>query len=130
MSPYIDMGLSSAEPREALPEGTYLVKIEDAVEKPSKDEQKQQVNIQVRLSVPDHPNAKPIWHYLPGISPQDDEEKANTKRLMVCAFLDAFNIPYDDGFETEDLMGAEATLNLGLEQRDNGEVVNNLRLNW
>jgi len=121
---FIKMPLGDAKEKEVLPEGEYTLVVEDAeyVEKDGK------ARISVRLSVDGYPNAKTVFHSISLISPDDDEDKANTKLLFAKAFCEAFDIPYGaDGFELEDFPGARGTVFLTQEEYE-GDVNNRIKL--
>lgn len=127
--PFIAMPLGNAVERSALPNGNYLVRIEDAILVDAK-EKPGQINTRIRLSVPDHPEAKPIFHYLVGFGPEDDEDKQQIKINQATAFMKALNVPYsDDGFELEDLFGCEGYVNLRQDDFE-GRIGNKLSLDW
>lgn len=125
---FIKMPLGDAVPREVVPMGEYLVRCDAADIKPSTNPEKQgQQNVLVRCSVVDQPNAKTIFHILPGLHKSDDKDKRNNKMNMNIGFFEAFNIPYDkDGFDNSDIPGAEATVRLKIETDDDGTEYNRI----
>lgn len=128
MAPFINLPLGERQERHVLPEGEYELRVEAADVKESKNFEGQ-TNVQVRLSCPDEPNAKAIFHYIAGVGPTDDKEKANNKLNMAAAFLDALGVDYEEeGFEMEDLLGATGTFKLGTEEMDSGETANKIKL--
>lgn len=103
---FIDMALDTREEKDIVAEGNYDLLIEDAQ---LRDDGK---NIMVRLSIEGYPSAKAVFHNISLIQPDDDEEKANNKKLFCAAFLEAFSIPFESGFDVADLMGGRGTVPL------------------
>jgi hypothetical protein len=127
--PFIEMPLGQAEERVMLEEGRYLARCEDA-EYVDSNNIPGQVNVRVRLSFPDNPNAKSVFHYLAGIGPEDDADKVNTKLLQAKSFLDTFSVEYtNDGFELEAIPGCEAEVNVKQEEYE-GRTQNKVALDW
>jgi hypothetical protein len=128
--PFVSMPLAGAIAREAVADGKYDLRIEDAVLVASTNHPGQ-TNTRVRISVLDAPNAKSIFHYMAGFAPDDDEEAKNNKKLMAIAFLNTFGVDWnDEGFELEDLPGSTAD-GVQLKQEEyEGTIQNKLVIPW
>ncbi len=76
-----------------------------------------------------YPNAEQIYHYL--VWPDDTVDRESRERTIRNnkRFLHAFGVPIQDGgFDTEDLLGATATMMVGQEEGDDGVIRNRLRI--
>ena len=81
-----------------------------------------------RINIEGHDNAPLVTHYVS--LPSAGDEKAQIKALFLARFLEAFGIAYDEGgFDSDDLIGARASLELTLSEPDeSGNVYNRLVL--
>lgn len=111
--PFIAAPMADAREDELVPEGEYELTIDSYEEKDGKKEGR--TNLQIMITI-DNPPAEtkspaPIFHYL-SLPHEDDEPKsASFKLRMMRRFLEAFSIPFEDnGFDSDDLNGAKATL--------------------
>lgn len=120
---FIDQALETRQEKEVAPEGQYDLTIEDAQLKPDGK------NVGVRLSIDGHPEYQAVFHNMSLVQPEDDEEKANTKRLFQAAFLEAFDIPFEAGYELADFPGSKGTVNL-TQSEYQGVVRNNIALSF
>ncbi len=113
-------GLNETKEQAVVPDGEYDLVIGSAVEKKSKkDKDMIQMAIQVRSA--EYPNAETIFEYI-NLPHKDDDEKARDFKLrQMKRMLMAFEVEFDDGFDTEDLVGAQATLQVGQREVTEGE---------
>lgn len=126
--PFINIPLGEAVERELVPEDAYDLTIEDAKQV---ERDNGRVDILVRMSIADHPNAKPVFHTLFGFGPDDDSEKKNNKLLQMRAFLKLFGVEWGkEGFELEDLHGATADGIQVVQDEYKGEVRHALNVRW
>lgn len=135
--PFIEIPLGDAVAKSLAEEGTHLVRIKGHKIVKSKDPNKtDQMNTNILLEFPERPNTKTMFHTLPGIDSteignEEAEDTVNNKLLMTRAFLDAFDIEYtEEGYNSEDLNGAEAECRIGIEEGDDGRMRNRLSIDW
>lgn len=123
--PRIEVNLADTHEPQPVPAGQrYKLTIAEAEFRPEKND------IRVSIGIDEHVTAPNVTHFISLPKPEDDEKKANFKRIMLARFLYWFGIPQDgDAFDTDDFPGATAELDLSLsEPNDNGDVYNRLVL--
>lgn len=120
---FIDQALATRQEKEVAPEGEYSLTIEDAKLRPDGK------NVSVRLSIDGHPEYRPVFHNMSLVQDSDVEDKANTKRLFQAAFLEAFDIPFEAGYELADFPGSRGTVPLTQDEYQ-GVVSNNIALKF
>lgn len=108
-----------ADVQEAVPapEGRYLLRVVNVQSKESRNTGAPM--IQVMHEIDGHPQYAPVFQYLV-LPKEDDEEKSiNFKLLQIKRYLNMAGIPFGaDGFNQEDLMGAELEANLTFDAGD------------
>jgi hypothetical protein len=120
---FIDQALQTRKEKEVAPEGEYTLTIEDARLRPDGR------NVSIRLSIDGHPEYIAVFHNMALVQDGDDEDKANTKRLFQAAFLEAFDIPFEDGYDLQDFPGSKGTVRLTQDEYQ-GRVSNNIALSF
>jgi hypothetical protein len=123
----IALDLTNTHEPTPVPSGVkYNLAIISATQKVSSNNKPQ---IEVFISIVDHPEAPDIRHYISLVQAEDDAKTANFKQLFLVRFLAAFKIPFDaTGFDVDDFEGATANLELSLEVANNGNSYNRLVL--
>lgn len=117
--PFINSKAASAVEPQTQPEGVYDLVVKKADIHRGKESGKD--SIRTIIGIEGVPNAADFFHYVPLVHEEDDEEKANNKLLMQKRFLAVFNIPFnDDGFNTDDFIGAAGRGYLKVEPDNNG----------
>lgn len=98
------------------PEGRYLLRV---VNVQSKESRAGSPMVQVMHEIDGHPECAPVFQHLV-LPKEDDEEKSiNFKLLQIKRYLNMAQIPFGaDGFNQEDLMGAEIEANLTFDSGD------------
>lgn len=90
--------------------------------------------LRVLINIEGHDIAPAVTHFLSLPSSRDDVKKLRGKGYYLRTFLDPFKIPYESQgdqteFDTDDLIGARANLELTLSEPDkNNRVYNRLVL--
>ena len=119
---FIEQQLGSYQAKEVAAEANYDLTIKDTKHKGN--------NILVIIQIDEPGNWENILHNVSLVTSEDDEEKANFKLGFQRAFLDAFNIPYDDnGFDLGDFPGASASQVPVVQHTYEGRLQNKLQLN-
>ena len=103
--PFIEQAVADATEGYFVDEDEYDLRIVSAEEKDSK---KGKPMIECVIEIVEHPDAEPVFHYVNLVHPEDSEKARKFKLRMTRRFLEVFNVPYqDDGFDSDDLNGAE-----------------------
>lgn len=101
-----------------LPDGEHLLRIAEA--DIHLNEKKNSTSIKLSLKAQEEPNAQTIYNYVGVPSPNDDEEKIETKKRMMKAFCDAFQVDLSGGgIDTDTLAGLTGWAILGTESDAN-----------
>lgn len=132
--PFIEQAISDAKEAVAVPEAEYDLRIINAETQLSKKAAEKgatednMVHVLIAIDSPEYPNAAPIHHYLMLVT--DPEEKNNALYLIgQKRFLVAFGIPYErNGFDIDDFPNATARCLVTLDENQQGEPVNQLKL--
>lgn len=118
---FINVKLGDAQENKPVPEGEkYDLRIVKVEEKKSKKGNDMTVAT-IKVEDPRFPNAELINFYL--LSPNDKTEPATAASFLRnnARFLQLFSVPYtDDGYDTDDLLGA--TANAVLAQEEDNET--------
>jgi len=130
----LNLNLNDVQEQSAAPIGTYELQVTGAqlVETGEKSKRPGSPMIKATLGFTNlELNAPNITHFI--TLPYEDDENASFKALMLKRFLVAFNIPFGDEVELEDLaynmIGHTAMIDVGLtEPRDDGAVFNTIRI--
>ncbi len=117
--PRFEMPLGDVQAETTAPEGMHDVRIFSAQEIGCSKEELADEGVASRISigvaVEDTPGIKPINHALWIPKPNHDEKQRTDRMRSIRNFFAAFSVPFDaDGFTTEDLVGATATVRLKL----------------
>ena len=116
---FIDVKVGDVEEQGPAPEGTYDLVISNAMVGEAKSSGNPQ--IVVTINIEGHSEYMPIRHYLGLPAEDDDQDMSDRKRRSLKRFMTLFNIPFDDGINTEDFLGATASaLVVQGEPNDNG----------
>ena len=125
---FIKIPLDEAKESEAVPEGEYalrIIKVEDGESKKGNA----MTTVTIRIEDPKYPEATPVRHWLTYPDSTTPPEQRSMQLLNTKRFLSVFKINIgNDGFDSEDLNGAEGKCLLVQEQADDGRVYNRLRL--
>lgn len=125
---FIKQDLGDVRESQPVPEGEYDLRIIKADRVESK-KGNMMTKVLIRIDDPDYPNASPISHFLVDITKDTPEDQAQMRKLDQKRFLVAFDVPHDDnGYDSDDLPGAEARMLLTRDENDDGMVFNRLRL--
>jgi hypothetical protein len=117
--PFIQMPMNEAHESEAVPEGMYDLRIHSAEVKDSESSGKPMVECLMVIEATEFPHAAPITFYLPLIHPDDKPSARNFKLVQAARLCTAFGVPFEDnGFDTDDLVGATANVLLKQETVD------------
>lgn len=114
---FIDVNLGGVSEPQPVAENRYLLRVVNVQSKTSNNSGAPM--IQVMHEVDGQPDAAPIFHYL--VLPKEDDEpdKAQFKLLNIKRYLHMAGIPFgDNGFNQEDLMGAEFEADVTFESGD------------
>ena len=104
---FIEVAISEAVAKEAMPEGSYNLVITDA--QPYHNDNSGKDSIQCSIGFEDHVEASNITHFIALPHESDDAEKRNNKLLGLRKFLEKFSVAFEEtGFNVEDLNGARA----------------------
>jgi len=108
---------------EVVPANEYRIKIEKAMIKQYENEKGKGEYLQLIISLPEEPLAKPIYHSLFMPSDKDDQIQSDSKKRRFKAFFEAFELPLSGETEIEELSGMEAWAYLKIkpETEDNEE---------
>lgn len=121
---FIKVALDAKEP-EAAPEGEYdlrITKMEDGL-----TSQKGAPMVKTTIRIEGVDDVQPFNHWI--VLPGPKTENVQFAKLQVQRFLEVFGIPHEgDGFDTEDLVGAEGRCMLVQQEGDDGVIRNALRL--
>lgn len=112
-------GIEDVNEPQVQDDGEYVLVVEDAA--PHTSETSKKTSIRVILGFADIPDAANIFHYLPLAADDDDENKRKMKMLMTRRFLEHFQVPYDNGLNTEDLLGCSALTKVTKDLRDEAD---------
>lgn len=117
--PFIAMPLDQAKEDELCPEAEYELRISDVQDKDSK---RGDPMLQIMIDITNPPdgisNPAPIFHYISMPTEHDEPKSFQYKLRMIRRLLAVFNIPFEaNGFNTEDLMGAEGECLVAQEER-------------
>lgn len=119
----IPVNLNEVQESRPVPNAKYDLTIASVEEGKSKNGFAQLV---VSIGIDGHDDAPNVTHYIS--LPTAGDEKAQAKALFLTRFLEAFNIPHEDlSFDTDDFLGAKASLELTMSEPDaNNRVYNRL----
>lgn len=121
--PFISASLKDAHEDKPVPEGNYDLTIKTRTLKKSRSGKDMILCI---IGVDEHPDAAPIYH---NIMLEGDPEWQHLRLRDLRRFLEVFNIPYDDnGFNDDDLEGAQGNCLVKLGTDDKENEVNQLAL--
>lgn len=131
---FINVAIKDAKESEVVPEGEYDLRIVKSEDKDSKAGNAMTV-VMIQIISDEYPNASPLNHFITYPS-ENGSEAGNAMKLRdIARFLQTFKIPYtDEGFDTDDLQGAEGTCFLDQEEgqdkngKANGMMFNRLKL--
>ncbi len=121
---FIKVALNDVSEPKAAPEGEYDLTIISAEDKESK-KGAQMTEVKIRI---DNQESFPIRHFLVYPDENTPPDQVNMRLLDIKRFLACFGIPFEDGFDTEDLPGATGRSLVVQEEGDDGNVYNRLRL--
>lgn len=131
---FIKVALSDAKESEAVPEGEYDLRIVKSEDKDSKAGNAMTV-VMIQIISEEYPNASPMNHFITYPSEGGSEGGNSMKLRDIARFLQVFKIPHtEDGFDTDDLQGAEGTCYVVQEEgkdkndKPNGMIFNRLNL--
>ena len=105
-------GLNSIKELQQVPEGEYDLTIGGAEEKLSK-KKKPMIQLSIQIESADYPNAETIFEFINLPHEEDEPRTKEFKLRQAKRILTAFDIDFDDGFDTEDLVGAKSTQQVG-----------------
>lgn len=114
---FISANLGGVNEPQPIAEGRNLLRVVNVQSKTSRNSGAPM--IQVMHEVDGEPDAAPIFHHL--VLPKDDDEpdKVQFKLLNIKRYLHMAGIPFsEDGFNQEDLMGAEFEADVTFESGD------------
>jgi hypothetical protein len=118
---FVGMKLGEVTEPKPVPDGRYKLRILDAEVKDPKEPGKGQT-IHVNIGFVDHPTAPNIRHFLSLPKAGEEPGKSQFKALMLKRFLTQFGIQHgDEGFNVEDLHGAEADAMVSSTSPDDNE---------
>ena len=121
-------GLGDDYEDEAVPEGSYNLRIVDTREGRNKADTCDQLTVLISVDDDEFPNSKTIFHYLTFPGEADDDNVKRNKMRNVTRFLKLFDVPYEkDGINSEDMVGNTADCVLTQEEYE-GNISNRLRL--
>ena len=121
-------GLGDDYEDEAVPEGSYGLRIVDTREGRNKAATCDQLTVLISVDDDEFPNSKTIFHYLTFPGEADDDNVKRNKMRNVTRFLKLFDVPYEkDGINSEDMVGNTADCVLTQEEYE-GNISNRLRL--
>lgn len=131
-------GINDLREPTMAPEGEYALMITHAEVKDSKNSPGREV-IHCRIEFTDHDEYASFMHWVAMPSkkldidensdgPEEGKKKYTRMALGVKRFLNLFSIAMDDGFATEDLMGACAIAGVAQEERSDDPSKVNQRL--
>ena len=121
-------GLGDDYEDEAVPEGSYGLRIVDTREGRNKADTCDQLTVLISVDDDEFPNSKTIFHYLTFPGEADDDNVKRNKMRNVTRFLKLFDVPYEkDGINSEDMVGNTADCVLTQEEYE-GNISNRLRL--
>lgn len=131
---FIKVALSDAKESDVVPEGEYDLRIVKAEDKDSKAGNPMTV-VMIQIVSEEYPNASPLNHFITYPSDNGSEGGNAMKLRDIARFLQVFSIPHtEDGFDTDDLQGAEGNCYLVQEEgqdkngKANGMIFNRLNL--
>lgn len=126
--PFIPLAMNDVKENEAVPEGTYdlrIVKVEDGKSKAGNT----MTTVVIRIEDAAHPNASPIRHWLTYPDDNTPADQRQMRMLDIKRFLALFEVDLTpDGFDSDDLNGAVARCLVTQEEGDDGNIYNRLRL--
>ena len=121
-------GLGDDYEDEAVPEGSYGLRIVDTREGRNKADTCDQLTVLISVDDDELPNSKTIFHYLTFPGEADDDNVKRNKMRNVTRFLKLFDVPYEkNGINSEDMVGNTADCVLTQEEYE-GNISNRLRL--
>lgn len=121
-------GLGDDYEDEAVPEGSYNLRIVDTREGRNKADTCDQLTVLISVDDDEFPNSKTIFHYLTFPGEADDDNVRRNKMRNVTRFLKLFDVPYEkNGINSEDMVGNTADCVLTQEEYE-GNISNRLRL--
>lgn len=121
-------GLGDDYEDEAVPEGSYGLRIVDTREGRNKADTCDQLTVLISVDDDEFPNSKTIFHYLTFPGEADDDNVKRNKMRNVTRFLKLFDVPYEkNGINSEDMVGNTADCVLTQEEYE-GNISNRLRL--
>ena len=121
-------GLGDDYEDEAVPEGSYNLRIVDTREGRNKADTCDQLTVLISVDDDEFPNSKTIFHYLTFPGEADDDNVRRNKMRNVTRFLKLFDVPYEkNGINSEDMVGNTADCVLPHEEYE-GNISNRLRL--
>lgn len=126
--PFIPLAMNDVKENEAVPEGTYdlrIVKVTDGFSKAGNS----MTTVVIAIESPEHPNASPIRHWLTYPDEETPPEQRNMRLLDIKRFLTMFEVVFDKGgFDSAELQGQTARCLVTQEEGDDGNIYNRLRL--
>ena len=121
-------GLGDDYEDEAVPEGSYNLRIVDTREGRNKADTCDQLTVLISVDDDEFPNSKTIFHYLTFPGEADDDNVRRNKMRNVTRFLKLFDVPYEkNGINSEDMVVNTADCVLTQEEYE-GNISNRLRL--
>jgi len=123
---FVSIALKEAREPETAEEGEYDLLINSA--EPWHTDNGDSIHCVILFE--GRPEYQPIHHYIGIPSASDPDEKAQNKLRFARRFVEKFGIEFtEDGFDTEDLIGARALCGVSVEAgRDEGTFNNKLKL--
>ena len=124
---FISLPLEDVKEPEVVPDGNYdlrIIKAEDGRSKAGND----MTSIMIKVEDDRYPDAQVIRHWLTYPDEDTPKDQRYLRLLDIKRFLLAFGIPYEKGFESEDLVGATGKCLVYQEEGDDGNIYNRLRL--
>jgi len=121
-------GLNEVKEPELAPEGEYDLRIgfaDDYIKEGTK-----KMIVRCSIAIEGHPEYAAFNHWTVVYDPEDDDDQRKMRALRTARFLTLFNVPFENGFEVEDLFGATA-VNVFVtqsEEDDQGNTYNELRV--
>jgi hypothetical protein len=117
-------GLGDDYEDEAVPEGSYGLRIVDTREGRNKADTCDQLTVLISVDDDEFPNSKTIFHYLTFPGEGDDDNVKRNKMRNVTRFLKLFDVQYEkDGINSEDMVGNTADCVLTQEEYE-GNISN------
>jgi len=119
-------GMDEVQEPQLAPEGQYDLRITYAQDYVN---DKGTPLVRCSIAFDGHPEYANMNYWI--VLPQEDlDQDANTKRILaVKRFLVLFNVPFENGFNVEDLLGATGTAFVAQSEADeDGNIYNELRV--